>query len=98
MANSNAPQYDIIIVGAGMVGAAAACLLAQSNTTKKVAPLKIALIESSVATPFDADQFGRLLRRCVRALIWRWTYGMLKVPEEFVLTAMTFTSPISDTL
>ncbi|MEZ8132923.1 MAG: 2-octaprenylphenol hydroxylase [Polaribacter sp.] len=57
MANSNAPQYDIIIVGAGMVGAAAACLLAQSNTTKKVAPLKIALIESSVATPFDADHF-----------------------------------------
>ncbi|MDC0172468.1 UbiH/UbiF/VisC/COQ6 family ubiquinone biosynthesis hydroxylase [Gammaproteobacteria bacterium] len=57
MANSNAPQYDIIIVGAGMVGAAAACLLAQSNTTKKVAPLKIALIETSVARPFDAGHF-----------------------------------------
>lgn len=57
MVESSAPQYDIIIVGAGMVGAAAACLLAQSNTTKKVAPLKIALIESSVATPFDADHF-----------------------------------------
>ena len=57
MADSTAPQFDIMIVGAGMVGAAAACLLAQSNLSKKTAPFKIALIETSVATPFGAGHF-----------------------------------------
>ena len=35
-----ADSYDVIIVGAGMVGAAAACLLSKSDTTGKKKPLK----------------------------------------------------------
>ena len=57
MVDSSASEYDIIIIGAGMVGAVAACLLAESNSLTKVAPLKIALIENSVAIPFNPDQF-----------------------------------------
>lgn len=57
MAESSAPQYDIIIVGAGMVGALAACLLSQPSSIKKATPLKIALVDNSVATPFNSDQF-----------------------------------------
>ena len=34
-------QYDIIIVGAGMVGAAAACLLSKENQSAASAPLKL---------------------------------------------------------
>ena len=57
MVESSAPQYDIIIVGAGMVGALAACLLSQPSSIKKATPLKIALVDNSVATPFNSDQF-----------------------------------------
>lgn len=56
MVESSAPQYDIIIVGAGMVGALAACLLSQSSSIKKATPLKIALVDNSVATPFNSDR------------------------------------------
>ena len=45
MVESSAPQYDIIIVGAGMVGALAACLLSQPSSIKKATPLKIALVD-----------------------------------------------------
>ena len=50
-------HYDIVIVGAGMVGAAAACLLAHSSKGHKTGPLSIALIEANAASPFDASQF-----------------------------------------
>lgn len=50
-------HYDIVIVGAGMVGAAAACLLAHSSEGHKTGPLSIALIEANAASPFDASQF-----------------------------------------
>lgn len=52
-----ADSYDVIIVGAGMVGAAAACLLSKSDTTGKTKPLKIALVEASTAKPFNEDSF-----------------------------------------
>lgn len=50
-------HYDIVIVGAGMVGAAAACLLARASQTYKSGPLSIALIEANMANPFDTYQF-----------------------------------------
>ena len=52
MANRSQGHYDVIIVGAGMVGAAAACFLAQANPQ-----LSIALVEARVAAPFDKSQF-----------------------------------------
>jgi len=45
-------QYDVIVVGAGMVGAAFACLLARSDTS-----LSIALLEARATAPFDPEQF-----------------------------------------
>lgn len=68
-------HYDIVIVGAGMVGAAAACLLAHSSKYCKTGPLSIALIEANAASPFDDGQFDsrvaaiteksrQLLERC----------------------------------
>ena len=44
--------YDVIVVGAGMVGAAFACLLARSNTN-----LSIALLEARETAAFDPQQF-----------------------------------------
>ncbi|MGX4676643.1 UbiH/UbiF/VisC/COQ6 family ubiquinone biosynthesis hydroxylase [SAR92 clade bacterium H246] len=52
MVNRSQGHYDAIIVGAGMVGAAAACFLAKANPQ-----LSIALVEARVATPFDKSQF-----------------------------------------
>ena len=52
-----ASQYDVIIVGAGMVGAAAACLLARANLSCKSVPISIALVDASIARPFDVQQF-----------------------------------------
>lgn len=68
-------QYDIVIVGAGMVGAAAACLLARLSKNDKSGPLSIALIEAHATSSFDARQFDprvaaiteksrQLLERC----------------------------------
>lgn len=52
---SAASTFDIVIVGAGLVGAALACALAQSPQGKR---LSIALIESgSVDTHYDASTF-----------------------------------------
>ena len=73
MVNKKAEQhreYDVIVVGAGMVGAAFACLLARSNTR-----LSIALLEARATAAFDPEQFDprvaalteksrRLLDRC----------------------------------
>ena len=73
MVNKKAEQhreYDVIVVGAGMVGAAFACLLAHSNTR-----LSIALLEARATAAFDPEQFDprvaalteksrRLLDRC----------------------------------
>ena len=52
MVNRSQGHYDAIIVGAGMVGAAAACFLAQANPQ-----LSIALVEARVTAPFDKSQF-----------------------------------------
>ena len=51
MADLGGESYDIIIAGAGMVGASAACLLAQARCTRLDKPLKIALIESASSSP-----------------------------------------------
>jgi len=45
-------EYDVIVVGAGMVGAAFACLLARSNTG-----LSIALLEARATAAFNPEQF-----------------------------------------
>lgn len=45
-------EYDLIVVGAGMVGAAFACLLARSNTG-----LSIALLEARATAAFNPEQF-----------------------------------------
>ncbi len=72
-------QYDIIIVGAGMVGAAAACLLSKENQSAASAPLKIALIETKVAKSFDPEQFDPRVAaitersRCILASCNSWT-------------------------
>jgi 2-octaprenylphenol hydroxylase len=49
-------DFDIVIVGAGAVGSAAACLLAQISHQGQ-SPLKIALIESQPAPIFSAEKF-----------------------------------------
>jgi len=45
-------QYDVIVVGAGMVGAAFACLFARSNPR-----LSIALLEARGTSAFDPEKF-----------------------------------------
>ena len=50
-------HYDIIIVGAGMVGATMACLLAKQSRTYKSGPLQIALLEARPAPAFNPEQF-----------------------------------------
>jgi 2-octaprenylphenol hydroxylase len=45
-------QYDVIVVGAGMVGAAFACLFARANPQ-----LKIALIEAYQGASYSAEKF-----------------------------------------
>ena len=52
MGSATQTSYDVIIVGAGMVGASAACLLAQTNPN-----LTVALIEAQLSTPFNPQQF-----------------------------------------
>jgi len=47
-----AQHYDVIVVGAGMVGAAFACLLARSNPA-----LQIALLEAHQSGGFSKDKF-----------------------------------------
>ena len=68
-------HYDIIIVGAGMVGAAMACLLAKQSQAYKPGPLQIALLEARPAPVFNPEHFDprvaaiteksrQLLERC----------------------------------
>ena len=57
MVNIRDTHYDVIIVGAGMVGATAACLAAQIADKQGSSALKIGLIESRSAPPFDSNQF-----------------------------------------
>jgi 2-octaprenylphenol hydroxylase len=52
MGSATQTSYDVIIVGAGMVGASAACLLAQTNPN-----LTVALVEAQLSTPFNPQQF-----------------------------------------
>ena len=47
-------EYDLVIVGAGMVGAAAASLLARIGGDRK---LKIALVEARTAEAYNPEQF-----------------------------------------
>ncbi len=57
MAESNPTHYDVIVVGAGMVGAACTCLLARIGDKLPSSHLKIALIESRPLQPFDPSRF-----------------------------------------
>ena len=57
MVNTQDTHYDVIIIGAGMVGATTACLAAQIVDKKGASALKIGLIESRSTPPFDSDQF-----------------------------------------
>jgi len=58
-------QYDIVIVGGGMVGSALACALAPSQERKKI---KIALIEGRKAdTNWSADSFDMRVSAITRA-------------------------------
>ncbi|MFQ3346227.1 MAG: 2-octaprenylphenol hydroxylase [Porticoccaceae bacterium] len=57
MTDLGGEDYDVIIVGAGMVGASAACLLAQVKYASQNRALKIALIESTAGKPFDNEVF-----------------------------------------
>lgn len=52
MGSTAQPSYDVVIVGAGMVGASAACLLAQTHPN-----LTVALVEAQLSTPFNPQQF-----------------------------------------
>lgn len=52
MGSATQTSYDVIIVGAGMVGASAACLLAQTHPN-----LTVALVEAQLSTPFNLQQF-----------------------------------------
>ncbi len=52
MGSTTQPSYDVVIVGAGMVGASAACLLAQTHPN-----LTVALVEAQLSTPFNPQQF-----------------------------------------
>ena len=52
MGSATQTSYDVIIVGAGMVGASAACLLAQTHPN-----LTVALVEAQLSTPFNPQQF-----------------------------------------
>ena len=45
---SRRPVYDVVVVGAGMVGAAAAALLARAG-------FSVAVVESKEPAPFDAS-------------------------------------------
>ena len=52
MAEQKNRQYDVIVVGAGMVGAAFACLFAQANPK-----LKLALIEAHQGASYSPEKF-----------------------------------------
>lgn len=57
MTNINTDHYDVIIVGAGMVGATFACLLVQIEGKRQSRSLKIALIESRLPQSYEPSQF-----------------------------------------
>ena len=50
-------EYDVIIVGAGMVGASMACLLSETSKVGSRSPIKIAVVEAIAAQPFTNDNF-----------------------------------------
>ncbi|MDG1311744.1 MAG: UbiH/UbiF/VisC/COQ6 family ubiquinone biosynthesis hydroxylase [Porticoccaceae bacterium] len=57
MGRKSSNQYDVIVVGAGMIGAAMACLLAKQSRDYQSGPLKIALVEARPAPEFDTERF-----------------------------------------
>ena len=108
MVEQKVRQYDLIVVGAGMVGAAFSCLMARANPR-----LQIALIESRESGGFNSGEFDprvaalteksrRLLDSCGA---WQriaekrisptapWKYGMRRARVEFSSIARMFTSP-----
>ena len=50
-------EYDVIIVGAGMVGAGMACFLSETSKVGSRSPIKIAVVEAIAAQPFTNDNF-----------------------------------------
>ncbi|MDG1166147.1 MAG: UbiH/UbiF/VisC/COQ6 family ubiquinone biosynthesis hydroxylase [Porticoccaceae bacterium] len=57
MGRESSNQYDVIVVGAGMIGAAMACLLAKQSRDYQSGPLKIALVEARPAPEFNTERF-----------------------------------------
>ena len=71
-------EYDVIIIGAGMVGATAACLLAEAGKLETCPPVKIAVVEAITPQPFTNDNFDPRVaaiteksRQCLdRCYVW----------------------------
>lgn len=63
--NKSQPNYDVVVVGGGMVGAAAALGLAQIGWS-------VALLEHDAPAPFDKDS----VRICgfLLLVVLRWRY------------------------
>jgi 2-octaprenylphenol hydroxylase len=57
MVRDHNSSYDVVIVGAGMVGAACACFLSQIEDRVQSKALKIALIESRPLQAYDPSRF-----------------------------------------
>jgi len=71
MSDATQLQYDIIIVGAGIVGTALACKLAQENPTLKIVVVEAATFKPNyTATEFDARVVA--LTIASQQLLWLW--------------------------
>lgn len=57
MAKRNNTHYDVVVIGAGMVGAACACFLAQVEDNQQFSAINIALIEARPTQPYDGTKF-----------------------------------------
>ena len=53
MAKRNNTHYDVVVIGAGMVGAACACFLAQVEDNQQFSAINIALVEARPTQPYD---------------------------------------------
>ena len=57
MVKHNNTHYDVIVIGAGMVGASCACFLAQVEDNQQFSAINIALIEARPTQPYDVTKF-----------------------------------------